>query len=136
MAHCLHLHLLSKNTEGKSLDKIKASQIQEIKAPGTFEELLQALQFYMGITTLLFGPHSTLVIGKKSITAAIQSKKIVFKTCIATDGKFPMKFLYAMEKRTQHWLGECQKHSDHSMVNDHLVCFDKVLETELTVPSK
>jgi hypothetical protein len=34
-AHCLHLHLLSKNKEGKSLGKIKASQIQEIKAPGT-----------------------------------------------------------------------------------------------------
>jgi hypothetical protein len=36
MAHCLYLHLLSKNTEGKSLDKIKASQIQEIKAPRDF----------------------------------------------------------------------------------------------------
>jgi hypothetical protein len=83
--------------EGKSLDKIKASQIQEIKAPGTFEELLQDLQFYMGITTILFGPCSALVIGTKSITAAIQSKKIVSKMCIATDGKFPTKFLYAME---------------------------------------
>jgi hypothetical protein len=44
-AQFLHLHLLSKNTKGKSLDEIKASQIQEIKAPGTFKELLQALQF-------------------------------------------------------------------------------------------
>ncbi len=93
MAHCLHLHLLSKNTEGKSLDKIKASQIQEIKAPGTFEELLQALQFYLGITTILFGPCSPLFIRTKSITAAIQSKKTVFKTCIAADGKFLTKFL-------------------------------------------
>jgi hypothetical protein len=57
-ARCLHLHLLSKNMEGKSLDKIKASQIQEIKAPGTFKELLQALQFYSGITTIFFGPPS------------------------------------------------------------------------------
>jgi hypothetical protein len=39
-AHCLHLHLLSKNKEGKSLGEIKASQIQESKpqGPGTFEE--------------------------------------------------------------------------------------------------
>ena len=35
-ACCLHLHLLSKNTEGKSLDKIKASQIQEVKVPNNF----------------------------------------------------------------------------------------------------
>ena len=32
-ARCLHLHHLSKNTEGKSMDKIKASQIQEVKVP-------------------------------------------------------------------------------------------------------
>jgi hypothetical protein len=72
--------------EGKSLDKIKAWQIQEIKAPGTFEELLQALQFYSGITTILFGPRSALIIGTKSITAAIQSEKIVFKM------RFPRSF--------------------------------------------
>ncbi len=130
-ASCLHLHLLSNNTEGKSLDKINASQIQEIKALGTFEELLQALQFYMGITTILFGPCSALVIGTKSITTAIQSKKKVFKTCIATNGKFPTKFLYPMEIRTQRWLGKCQKHSNRLMVNDRLICFEKVLETVL-----
>jgi hypothetical protein len=116
-ARCLYLHLLSKNTEGKFLDEIKASQIQEIKAPGTFEELIQALQFYSGITTILFGPPSALVIRTKSITAAIQSKKVVFKMCIAANSKFPTKFLYAMEIHTQRWLGKCQKYSDCLMVN-------------------
>jgi hypothetical protein len=120
-----------KNTEGKSLDKIKASQVQEIKALGTFEELLQALPFYLGITPILFGPRSTLIIGTKSITAAILSKKSVFKARIAANGKFPTKFLYAMEIRTQRWLGECQKYSNRLMVNDHLVCFNKVLEMVL-----
>ncbi len=131
MARCLHLHLLSKNMEGKSLDAIKASQIQEIKAPRTLEELLQALQFYLDITAISFGPCSALIIETKSITTAIQSKKIVFKTCIATNGEFPTKFLYTMEIRTQRWLGECQKHSYRSMVNDRLVCFDKVLKMVL-----
>ena len=45
-ARCLHLHLLSKNTEGKSMDEIKASEIQEVKVPTTFEELHQSLLFY------------------------------------------------------------------------------------------
>ncbi len=35
---CLHLHLLSKNTKGKSLDERKASQMQEVKVPTNFEE--------------------------------------------------------------------------------------------------
>jgi hypothetical protein len=117
--------------EGNSLDKIKASQIQEIKAPGTFEELLQALQFYLGITTILFGPHSALVTGTKLITAAIESKKIVFKMRIAPDSKFSTNLLYAMEICTRHWLGECQKYSDRLMVNDRLICFDEVLEMVL-----
>jgi hypothetical protein len=131
MARCLRLHLLSKNMERKSLDKNKASQIQEIKAPGTFEELLQTLQFYLGITTISFGPHSVLLIGTKSITAAIKSEKIFFKTRIAANGKFPTKFLYAMEIRTQRWLGKGQKHFNCLMVNDRLICFDKVLEVVL-----
>jgi hypothetical protein len=85
----------------------------------------------MGITTIVFGPCSALVIGTKSITTAIQSEKIVFKTHIAADGKFPTKFLYTMEIRTQRWLGKYQKHYDRLMVNDCLVCFDEVLETVL-----
>jgi hypothetical protein len=74
-AHCLHLHLLSKNTEGKSLDEIKALQIQEVKVPTTFKELHQTLLFYLGIITILFGLRSALVIEVKSTTTAIQTKK-------------------------------------------------------------
>jgi hypothetical protein len=89
MARCLHLHLLSKNTEGKLLDEIKASQIQEVKVPTTFEELHQTLLFYLGITSILFGPRSALVAGVKSFATAIQTKKIIFKGRIATDSNLP-----------------------------------------------
>jgi hypothetical protein len=77
---------------GKSLDAIKASQTQEVKVPAIFEELLQTLLFYLGITTILFGPPSVLVVGVKAIASALQTKKIIFKICIAADGEFPMKF--------------------------------------------
>jgi hypothetical protein len=73
--HCLHLQLLSKNTEGKSLDEIKALQIQKIKVPATFKELHQTLLFHLGINTILFGLRSALVIGVKSTTTAMQTKK-------------------------------------------------------------
>ncbi len=72
---CLQLHLLSKNTEGKLLDKIKASQIQEVKVPTTFEELHQTLLFYLGITSIFFGLRSAIVAGMKSFTTAILSEK-------------------------------------------------------------
>ncbi len=51
---CMQLHILSKNTEGKSLEEIKASQIQEVKVPKSFKELHQVLLFYSGITTIPF----------------------------------------------------------------------------------
>jgi hypothetical protein len=60
---CLQLHLLSKNTEGKSLKEIKTLQIQEVKVPTIFKELHQTLLFYSGITSILFGPRSALVAG-------------------------------------------------------------------------
>jgi hypothetical protein len=90
-ARCLHLHLLSKNTKEKLLDEIKASQIQEVKVPTTFEELHQTLLFYSSITSILFGPRSALVSGVKSFATAIQTKKIIFKGRIATDSDLPTK---------------------------------------------
>jgi hypothetical protein len=68
--------------------------IYPIQVPASFEELLQNLLFYSGITTILFGPQSALVVGVKTITSTIQSKKIMFKTCVAADAKFQTKFSY------------------------------------------
>jgi hypothetical protein len=126
---CLQLHLLTKNTEGKSLNKIKASQIQEVKVPTTFEELHQTLLFYSGITSILFGPRSAIIAGVKSFVTAILLETIIFKGRIAANSELPAKILYAMEIRIQRWLGECVKFKDWSMVNNRLVSFDKVFET-------
>jgi hypothetical protein len=104
---CLQLHLLSKNTEGKSLDKIKASQIQEVKVPMTFEELHRTLLFYLGITSILFGVGSAIFASVKSFTTAILSKKIIFKGRITADSELPAKILYTMEIWIQRWLGKC-----------------------------
>jgi hypothetical protein len=125
---CLQLHLLSKNTEGKSLEEIKTLQIQEVKVPTIFEELHQTLLFYSGITSILFGPRSALVAGAKSFATAILLEKIIFKGRIASDSELPAKILYALEIRIQRWLGECLKFKDRLMVNDRLVCFDEVFE--------
>ena len=127
-AHCMQLHILSKNTEGKLLEEIKASQIQEVKVPKSFEELHQVLQFYSGITSILFGKRSALVEGVKSFASAILTEKIIFKGCIAADCELPAKILYAMEISIQRWLGKCEKYDDRSMVNDRLVCFDEIVE--------
>ncbi len=88
---CLQLHLLSKNTEGKFLDEIKASQIQEVKVPTTFKELHQTLLFYLGIMLILFGAGSVIVAGVKSLAMAILSEKIIFKGRIAADSKLLAK---------------------------------------------
>jgi hypothetical protein len=77
-ARCLHLHPLSKNTEGKSLDKIKVLQVQEVKPPLTFEELIQTL--HSSITTTLFSPLSTLVVGMKETISSVQLEKTNFRT--------------------------------------------------------
>jgi hypothetical protein len=72
---CLQLHLLAKSTKGKSLNKIKASQVQEVKVPTNFKELHQHLLFYAGLTAILFGPRSAIVTGVQSFATAILPKK-------------------------------------------------------------
>ena len=134
MARCLHLHHLSKNTKGKSMDEIKASQIQEVKVPTTFEELHQSLLFYSGIASILFGTGSSLVTRVNSLANAIKTEKIVFKECIASNSDLPTKILYAMEIRIQHWLAKCQKLIDRSMVNNRLISFDKKFEMVMNSP--
>jgi hypothetical protein len=71
---------------------------------------------------------SALVVGVKLFALSILTEKIIFKGRIAANSNLPTKILYAMEIRIQHWLGECKKIDDHSMVNDRLVSFDKVFE--------
>ncbi len=125
---CKQLHILSKNTEGNSLEEIKASQIQEVKVLKSFEELHQVLLFYSGITSILFGTRSALADGVKLFASVILTEKIIFKGRIGADGKLPAKIVYAMEIRIQRWLGECEKYEDRSMVNDRLICFDEVFK--------
>ena len=119
-ARCLHLHLLSKNTEGRSMDKIKASHIQEVKVPTTFEELHQSLLFYSGIASILFGTGISLIAGVNSLANTIKTEKIIFKGHIAADSDLPTKILYTMEIRTQRWLAKNQKFIDRSMVTTAL----------------
>ncbi len=89
---CLQLHLLSKNTEGKSLNEIKASQIQEVKVPMTFEELHQTLLFYLGITLILFGVGSAIVAGVKSFAMAILSEKKSSRAALPPTANSRQKF--------------------------------------------
>jgi hypothetical protein len=84
MARCCQLHLLSKNTKGKSMNKIKASQIQDVKVPTTFEELHQSLLFYLGITSILIGTESSLVAGVNFLANAIKMEKIIFKSLLGS----------------------------------------------------
>jgi hypothetical protein len=111
-AQCLHLHLLSKNTKGKSLDKIKKSRNVEVKVPITFKELLQTLLFYSDITTVLFGPNCALMLSVRGTIFSICREKIIFKTRIKAGSNFPTYFLYAIEIHTQCWLGDCMRCED------------------------
>ena len=128
---CVQLHLLSKNTEGKSLEEIKASQKQEVKVPETYEELVQSFVFYAGLTTILFGNKSALVNGIKTLIFCIRRDKITFKTRIAGDKEFATKFIFAVEIRIQRWLRACMTYADRSMIDDRLVNFDPVIESVL-----
>jgi hypothetical protein len=128
---CVQLHLLSKNTEGKSLKEIKALQKQGVKVPKTFKELVQLFVFYSGIATILFEKKSALVTKITELTHCIHRNKIVFKTRIAGNKKFATKFIFTVKIRIQRWLRACMTYDDQSMIDDRLVNFDPIIESVL-----
>ena len=128
---CVQLHLLSKNTEGKSLEDIKALQKQEVKVPETFKELVQSFVFYSGIAMIHFWKKSALVTGITKLIHCICRDKIVFKTCIAGDKEFATKFIFAIEIRIQCWLRACMRYNNQSMINNRLVNFNPIIESML-----
>ena len=52
------LHLIQTHGKGRTLDEIKASSKQLVKAPTTYIELIQQLEFFSGLCNIFFGEHS------------------------------------------------------------------------------
>jgi len=75
----LVLHLVATQCRGKSIKEINASLKQKVVAPTTFEDLVNRIKFYIGISTILFGERSPLIFKLKRFKRDIEKNLMEVK---------------------------------------------------------
>lgn len=123
----LILHLVETQGKGKTLDEIKASNKQEVKAPTTYLELVHQLTFFAGACSIFFGENSIPCQAITALVALVERNRHILKTREA-DRKFMSQFLFAVDTRFQLWLDECMSLTCRTQVDDSMLNFTQLIE--------
>jgi hypothetical protein len=129
--HQQTLQLVLTQGRGLTLDKIKASNKQEVSAPMNFNEMKEQVQMFTIANNIFFGDLS---VGSQSLRALLRmmkNNKLTFKVRERTDEKFPTKFLFAVDSRFQLWLKDCRKATSQNKVNNSLIDFSALISNVL-----
>jgi len=123
----LILHLVETQGKGKTLDEIKASNKQEVKAPTTYLEMIHQLTFFAGACSIFFGENSIPCEALTALVALVERNRHILKTR-ETDKKFMSQFLFAVDTRFQLWLDECSTLTHRDQVDDSILNFTQLVE--------
>ena len=74
------LHILLTQGKGRTIDKIKSSNKQIVKAPSSYLEMIQQLKYFAGACDIFFGEHSAATASIISLIGVIKKYKQPFKT--------------------------------------------------------
>jgi hypothetical protein len=123
----LILHLVETQGKGKTLDEIKASNKQEVKAPTTYLEMTHQLSFFAGACSIFFGENSIPCQAVTALVTLVERNRHILKAREA-DKKFMSQFLFAVDTRFQLWLDECMTLTCRSQVDDSMLNFTQLIE--------
>jgi hypothetical protein len=129
--HQLTLQLILTQGRGLMLDKIKASNKQEVSPTMNFNEMKEQVQMFTVANNVFFGDLS---VGSQSLRALLrmmENNKSTFKSRERTNEKIPMKFLFAVDSRFQLWLKDCRKATSQNEVNSSLINFSALISNVL-----
>lgn len=124
----LILHLVETQGKGKTLDEIKASSKQEVKAPTTYMEMVQQLKFFAGLCEIFFGDLSVACCSIKALVAIVERNRHILKAR-ETDKTFMSQFLFAVDTRFQLWLDECMSLPSRDQVDDTMLNFHPIIDS-------
>jgi len=99
----LVLHLVATQGRGKSIEEINASSKQKVIAPTSFEDLVNRIKYYIGISTILFRERSPLIFKLKRFKQDIEESRMAVKARLVDDKLYVTKILYGMDTRSQRW---------------------------------
>ena len=124
----LILHLIETQGKGKTLDEIKASCKHEVKAPTTYLEIHQQLQFFAGLCSIFFGEISIPCCAISALVSLVERNRHILKAR-EVDQTFMSQFLFAVDTRFQLWLDECMTLPSRNQVDDSMLNFTPLIES-------
>lgn len=123
----LILHLVETQGKGKTLDEIKASSKQEVKAPTTYLEMYHQLTFFAGACSIFFGATSIPAQAISALVALAEKNRHTLKAR-ESNKTFMSQFLFAVDTRFQLWLDECMTLTHRPLVDDSMLNFNSIVE--------
>jgi hypothetical protein len=117
----LVIHLVKEEGKGRSLEEIKSSTRQVVRAPTDYNSLITQLQYFWGAYCIFFGADSIVTLAVKSIIEDIAEHKTKFKKASNRDKTFATRFLYAVDVRFQEFLHLCKLTKNRDDVDDRIL---------------
>jgi len=124
----LVIHLAKEEGKGRSLDEIKSSTKQSIRAPSDYNSLLTQLEYFWGAYCIFFGNDSLATTAVKNIIEEIAEHKIKFKKAANRDKTFATRFLYAVDVRFQEFLHSCKLAKNRDDVDDRILIISDLIQ--------
>jgi len=117
----LVIHLAKEEGKGRSLEEIKSSTRQVVRAPSDYNSLITQLEYFWGAYCIFFGPDSIATLAVKSIIEEVAEQKIKFKKASNRDKTFATRFLYAVDVRFQEFLHLCKLAKNRDDIDDRIL---------------
>ena len=117
----LVIHLAKEEGKGCSLEEIKSSTKQTVRAPSDYSSLITQLEYFWGAYCIFFGIDSIATMAVKNIIEEVAEHKIKFKKASNRDRTFATRFLYAIDVRFQEFLHLCKLAKNRDDVDDRIL---------------
>jgi hypothetical protein len=117
------LHIILTQGKGQTIDKIKSSNKQIVKAPSTYLEMIQQLKYFAGTCDIFFGKHSVATASIIALISVVEKYKQPFKAKAIEEGNLARKFVFAVDKQMQVWFESISQAKVRSDVDDSTLNF-------------
>ena len=117
----LVIHLAKEEGKGRSLDEIKSSTKQVVRAPSDYNSLITQLEYFWGAYCIFFGDNSLATLAIKNIIQEVAEHKVKFKISSNRDKTFATRFLYAVDVRFQEFLHICKLAKNRDDADDRIL---------------
>jgi hypothetical protein len=105
-----------------TVDEIKASNKQEMKAPTSVHNMIVQLKMFT-IANDIFGKLSVGSQCLRALQTMIEQQQLVFKAKEHLDEDFASKFLLKVDTCFQMWLKQCRIAKNHSNADNSIIDF-------------